>query len=60
MNISINGTVSSFFLACLVFWLFEKGIDLIVSDPVTNKLFKVVLFILCVVIALTTQIFIHS
>lgn len=58
--ITFNGTVASFFLACLVYWLFEKGIDLIVSDPTANKLFKIILFIVSVIIAFSAQIFIHA
>ena len=58
--ITFNGTVASFFLACLIYWLFEKGIDLIASDPAANKIFKIVLFIICVIVAFSAQIFIHA
>lgn len=57
MNLSINGTVGSFLLAVLVYWLFSVVIDTFISDPNANKLFKMVLLIICLVIALGGSLF---
>lgn len=57
MNLSINGSIGSFLLAVLVYWLFTIVIDTFVAEPNANKLFKVILLIICLVIALGGSLF---
>ena len=60
MNISINGTVGSFLLAVLVYWLFSIVIDTFITDANANKMFKIILLIVVLVIALGGSLFIHA
>ncbi len=60
MNISINGTVGSFLLAVLVYWLFSIVIDTFITDANANKMFKIILLIVALVIALGGSLFIHA
>lgn len=60
MNLTVNGTIGSFLLAVLVYWLFALVIDTLIADPNAIKLFKIVLLIICLVIALGGSLLIHA
>lgn len=59
MSLTLSGTVTGFLFASLVFYLIGNAIDIFVSDAVTHKLFKVILIIICLVIAFGLQLVIH-
>ena len=52
ISFSLQGAVLSFLLACLIFFLLDKVADLFVKDPRANEVFKGILLIVCVVIAI--------
>ncbi len=58
--ITVSGTVASFLLAVLVYWLFALVIDAFVKDGRANEIFKIILLIFCVLLALGGTIFIHA
>ncbi len=60
MNISLTATNASFLLADLVLFLFLNVIDIFVADQPTNKILKVILIIICLIIAFTIGLFIHA
>lgn len=59
MNLSFNGTVGSFLLAVLVYFLFGAVIDALVTRPESNKVFHIILLVVCVLIALGGGLFLH-
>lgn len=59
MNISINGTIASFLLAVLVYWLFSTVVATLIKDSKAQETFKIILLIICVVIALGGSLFLH-
>jgi hypothetical protein len=60
MNLSINGTIGGFLLAVLVYFLFNAVIDTLITDANAAKLFKIILLIICIFIALGGSFFIHA
>lgn len=58
MNLTVGGTLASFAVACLAYWLFDKVIDVLIKRPDANEIFHVILIIFCVVIALAGSVFI--
>jgi CDP-diglyceride synthetase len=60
MNLSVNGSIGSFLLAVLVYFLFGAVIDTLVTDAPANKLFKIILLVVCVLIALGGGLFFHA
>lgn len=59
MSLTLTGTVAGFLLGSLVFYLIGNAIDLFVSEPVAHRLFKIILIIVCLVIAFGLQLVIH-
>jgi hypothetical protein len=60
MNLTLNGTVNSFLLADLILFLFLTAIDVFVADQPTNKILKVILVIVCLIIAFAISFFVHA
>jgi CDP-diglyceride synthetase len=57
MSLQINGSIGSFLLAVLVYFLFGAVIDTLVTDQPAQKIFKIILLVICVVIALAGSLF---
>ena len=55
----MGGTIESFLFAVLVYFLFALVVDAFVKDPRSNEIFKVILVIICILIALGGGLFIH-
>lgn len=60
MTLSANGTIASFLLAVLVYFLFNAVIDALIPTVEAKKLFSIILLIICVVIALGGGLFIKA
>lgn len=60
MNFTVNGTIGSFLLAVLVWFLFDIVINYLVTEPRANRVLHVILLIIVVVIALGGSLFIHA
>ncbi len=57
-SLTLNGSLASFLLAVLVYFLFGAAIDAFVTRPESQKIFHFVLLIICLVIALGGGFFI--
>lgn len=60
MNLSINGVVIDLLIAVLLYYFGSVVIDAFVKDARANEIFKVVLLIVCIIIALGGTLFIHA
>lgn len=58
MNLTIQGSVGSFLIAVLVYFLVGELVNLLVKEEPAKKTFKVILLIGCVLIAVLGSVFI--
>lgn len=59
MTLTGNNVLVDLLIAVLIYFLGQAVIDTFITDAPANRIFKIVLLIICVLIAIGGSLFIH-